>query len=80
MVAELRGKGFEITGHILKRVPREYPADHPRAALLRHRSLLTGRYLGCDEWLQTPEVVDRVLAAHGELKPLLGWLTDHVAA
>jgi uncharacterized protein (DUF2461 family) len=80
VVAELRGKGFEITGNTLKRVPREYPADHPRAALLRHRYLLAGRYLGCDEWLQTPEVVDRVLAAHGGLKPLLGWLTDHVAA
>ncbi|WP_328778445.1 DUF2461 domain-containing protein [Streptomyces canus] len=80
VVAELRDKGYEITGDLLKRAPREYPADHPRAALLRHRSLLAVRHLGCDAWLQTPEVVDRVLATHEDLSPLLSWLTDHVAA
>ncbi|MDT7843406.1 DUF2461 family protein [Streptomyces justiciae] len=80
VVAELRDKGFEITGDRLKRAPREYPTNHPRAALLRHRSLLAVRHLGSDEWLQTPEVVDRVLAAHEELRPLLTWLTTHVAA
>jgi len=80
VVAELRGRGFEITGDLLKRVPREYPADHPRAALLRHRSLLAARHLGSDERLRTPEVVDRVLATYEELRPLLTWLTDHVAA
>ncbi|MGI5507797.1 DUF2461 family protein [Streptomyces sp. CA-106131] len=80
VLAELRGKGFEITGDILKRGPREYPADHPRAALLRYRSLRAVRHLGCDEWLQTSEAFDRVLAAHEELRPLLSWLTDHVAA
>jgi uncharacterized protein (DUF2461 family) len=80
VLAGLRRKGFEITGDILKRVPREYPADHPRAALLRHRSLVAVRHLGCDEWLQTSEAIDRVLAAHEELRPLLSWLTDHVAA
>ncbi|MGW9032988.1 DUF2461 family protein [Streptomyces sp. NPDC055722] len=80
VLAELRCKGFEITGDILKRGPREYPADHPRAALLRHRSLRAVRHLGCDEWLQTSEAFDQVLAAHEELRPLLSWLTDHVAA
>jgi len=80
VVADLRGKGFEITGDLMKRVPREYATDHPRAALLRHRSLLAVRHLGGDEWLQTPEVVDRVLATHEELRPLLDWLTTHVAA
>jgi uncharacterized protein (DUF2461 family) len=80
VLAELRRKGFEITGDILKRAPREYPADHPRAALLRHRSLRAVRHLGCDEWLQTSEAFDHVVAAHEELRPLLSWLTDHVAA
>ncbi|CAM5585724.1 hypothetical protein STENM327S_06382 [Streptomyces tendae] len=76
----IRGKGFKVSGDVLKRAPREYPADHPRTTLLRHRSLLAVRYLGCDERLRTPEVVDRVLATHEELEPLLTWLTDHVAS
>ncbi|MFH8442196.1 DUF2461 family protein [Streptomyces sp. NPDC018026] len=79
VVADLLRRGYEISGDLLKRAPRGYPTDHPRAALLRHRSLLAVQYLGCDAWLQTPEAVERVLATHEELRPLLGWLTDHVA-
>ncbi|MFE0520896.1 DUF2461 family protein [Streptomyces sp. NPDC058954] len=80
LVSDLRNKGFEITGDLLKRVPRDYPTDHPRADLLRHRSLLAVRHLGCDDWLQTPEAVDRVLATHRQLRPLLSWLTANVGA
>ncbi|MFD8305105.1 DUF2461 family protein [Streptomyces sp. NPDC059690] len=80
LVSDLRRKGFDITGDLLKRVPRNYPSDHPRADLLRHRSLLATRHLGCDEWLRTPEAVDRVLATHEQLGPLLSWLTSNVSA
>lgn len=79
VLADLGGKDFEITGDLLKRVPRGYPADHRRAALLRHRSLLAVRHLGCGDWLRTSGAVDRVLTAHEDLRPLLGWLTEHVA-
>ncbi|MCY1138041.1 DUF2461 family protein [Actinoplanes sp. Pm04-4] len=79
MLADLRGRGYEITGDVMKRVPRDYPADHPRAGLLRHRSLLAIRTLGADDWLRTPAAVDAVLAAHKDLSPLLTWLTVHVA-
>jgi uncharacterized protein (DUF2461 family) len=80
LVTELRGEGFEIAGHVLQRVPRGYCAGHPQAALLRHRSLLAIRNLGDDEWLYTPKAVDAVLAAYKQLRPLLGWLTEHVSA
>ncbi len=75
----LRTRGYDITGDMMKRVPRGYPADHPRADLLRHRTLVAGRPLGCDDWLHTPEAVDRVLAAFEELRPMMSWLADHVA-
>lgn len=78
IVKSLRGKGFEISGDMLKRTPRGYPADHPRAELLRHRSLRATRPLGCDDWLHTPEAVDRVLATFTDLRPLMSWLADQV--
>ncbi|WP_328556969.1 DUF2461 family protein [Streptomyces sp. NBC_00358] len=78
LVEELRGRDYEVTGDLMKRVPRDYPADHPRAGLLRHRSLIAARPLGCDAWLHTPEAVDVVLAALGELKDLMSWLARHV--
>jgi hypothetical protein len=78
-VEALRTQEYDITGDMMKRVPRGYPADHPRAVLLRHRTLAAGRHLGCDAWLHTPEVVDRVLAVFEDLRPLMMWLADHTA-
>jgi hypothetical protein len=46
--------------------------------LLRHRSLIAARLLGSEEWLHTPEAVDRVLSAAADLDALLMWLVRHV--
>jgi len=77
LLDRLRDKGFGVFGDTMKRVPRGYPADHPRAELLRHRTLGAGRALGCDDWLHTPEAVDRVLDALTELRPFVDWLGRH---
>ena len=79
IVDVLQAKGFTITGDVMKRVPRGYDKDHPQAELLRHRTLLAQRPLGCEEWLHTPEVVDRVLDAFGELRPMMSWFSTHVS-
>jgi Conserved hypothetical protein (DUF2461) len=80
LLRSLQEKGFVVTGDVMKRIPRGYPISHPRAGLLRHRSLITKRPLGCEDWLHTPEAVDRVLAAFAELRPLTSWLATYVAA
>lgn len=79
IIETLQSKGFEITGDLMKRVPRAYPPDHPRAWLLRHRSVLADRSLGCERWLHTPAVVERLLAVYDELRPFLSWLADHTS-
>ncbi|GAA3552111.1 hypothetical protein GCM10022222_39630 [Amycolatopsis ultiminotia] len=78
-VGELVDGGYEITGEKLKRVPQGFSADHPRAELLRHRSLLAVRELGCDDWLHSAEALNRVWLACRELEPVLFWLAKHVA-
>jgi len=73
LVASLEADGHEILGDVMKRVPRGYPADHPRAGLLRHRSLIAAREL-------EPEAVRDVEPVHRaceQLRPLLGWLAEH---
>lgn len=75
----MREKGYDISGDLMKRPPRGYPADHSRADLLRHRSLIAARPLGCEEWLHTPEAVERVLSAAADLDALLTWLVRHVS-
>jgi len=57
----------------MKRIPRGYPADHPRAGLLKHRSLAAARDLDSDAVLDV-EPVHRVC---GRLRPLLSWLAEN---
>ena len=76
LVSSLAADGHEIRGDVMKRVPRGYPADHPRAGLLKYRSLSAAREL-------EPEAVrdvEPVYRACERLRPLLGWLAQHVVA
>lgn len=85
----LRKQGYDVDGPLMRRIPKGYPGDHPRAMLLRdaghpraellrRRGLVAGRSLGCAGWLHTPEAADRVLAAFDELLPMASWYADHV--
>jgi uncharacterized protein (DUF2461 family) len=74
LVCSLAADGHEILGDVMQRVPRGYPADHPRADLLKHRSLIAARDLESDGVRD----VEPVYRACEQLRPLLDWLRDHV--
>ena len=80
IIGGLRTTGYELLGVRLARAPRGVPVDHPRAGLLRHRSLLAVRDLGRGEWLSTPEPSPRLRAEWRALRPLVDWLAEHVGA
>jgi hypothetical protein len=73
LVSSLAADGHEILGDVMKRIPRGYPADHPRADLLKHRSLVAARELESDAVLD----VEPVFRACERLRPLLDWLAEH---
>lgn len=79
IVRNLEREEFAISGDLLKRPLRGYPADHPRAQLLRHRSVIATRPLGCDDWIHTPAAADRVVSAFTQLRPLARWLVENVS-
>ena len=79
IVRTLERDGFTITGDVMTRPPRGYSADHPRAALLRRRSLIALQSLGCEDWLHTAAAVDHVLATFTQLHPLAVWLVENVS-
>ncbi len=56
-----------------RRVPRGYPPDHPRAALLRQAAIGVGVDLSPDE-LASPGLPARCLAAAASMRPLMDWL------
>ncbi|HEY8301354.1 MAG TPA: DUF2461 domain-containing protein [Jatrophihabitans sp.] len=77
-VAAVRRKGFEVGGDQLTRVPSGYAKDHPRADLLRHKTLTASRELGCPDWLPTPRAKTEIVKAAKAMSPLVAWLDTHV--
>jgi hypothetical protein len=75
LVVSLAADGHEILGDVMSRVPRGYPAGHPRAALLKHRSLIAAR----DIESEAINDVQPVYHACERLRPLLTWLAEHTA-
>jgi uncharacterized protein (DUF2461 family) len=75
LVSSLAADGHEISGNQMKRMPRGYLTDHPRADLLKHRSLGVARELEPDGVRD----VEPVYRACERLRPLVDWFTDYVA-
>lgn len=70
--------GLALAEPDLKRVPRGYDPDHPRAALLRHKRVVVSVRWPLEPWLHTPQCGERVVAALEASQPLVRWLHEHV--
>ena len=79
-VERLRAAGWDIDGDRLVRVPAGYSADDDRIELLKHKALHASRRWTPEDWLQTPEVLDRVRTSWRDLATLNAWLADNVGA
>ncbi len=79
-VERLRAAGWDIDGDRLVRVPAGYSADDERIELLKHKALHASRRWTPEDWLQTPEVLDRVRTSWRDLATLNAWLADNVGA
>jgi uncharacterized protein (TIGR02453 family) len=78
IVGELVADGYDIGGTVLKTSPRGYPKDHPRIALLRHKTIYGRRPYPVAGWLHTARAADRVRTAWRAFRPLNAWLGTHV--
>jgi uncharacterized protein (TIGR02453 family) len=78
LVAKLTATGFEVSGAQLKTIPRGYDSEHPRADLLRYKTLTAHRDFGAPDWLATPAARDEVAGAWRAIRPLNDWLDRHV--
>jgi uncharacterized protein (TIGR02453 family) len=80
VLAGVRRKQCEIGGEQLTRVPGGFAKDHPRAELLRYKTLTARRDLGCPAWLSTPKAKAEIVKAWRGLQPLVEWLDTHVGS
>jgi uncharacterized protein (TIGR02453 family) len=77
-IAAVEKKHFDIGTPQLTRVPSGYAKEHPRADLLRRKSLSAHRELGCPAWLATGRARSEIVKALRSLAPVIDWLDTHV--
>ncbi|HWS45527.1 MAG TPA: DUF2461 domain-containing protein [Acidimicrobiia bacterium] len=78
-VTALRAGKYEVAAReSLKRVPRGFDPDHPRAELLRMKGLHAGRSFGSPRWLHSAGALDRIVATWKATAPMNRWLDRHV--
>lgn len=80
VLSDLEKAGWSVGGETLKTAPRGWDVDHPRIALLRHKSLTVGRDYGFEKVIHSAQLVERVRSDWRETTPLLDWVTAHGAA
>ena len=71
--------GFAIEGEKLKTIPRGFDKDHPRAELLKHKSLSAGVEVGQPEWVSTPAAKEQIAERWRQLRPLVEWVGRYAA-
>ena len=62
----------------LKRVPRGFDAEHPRAELLKKKGIHVGREFGAPKWLHAAGALERIVTAWRDAAPVNRWLDRHV--
>lgn len=77
-LAAITNAKLGIGGHQLTRVPSGYDKEHPRADLLRYKTLTASREFGCPPWLSTSRAKAEISKALRSLAPLVEWLDTHV--
>ncbi|HSR83827.1 MAG TPA: DUF2461 domain-containing protein [Streptosporangiaceae bacterium] len=79
IIAVLRAQDINVQGRdSLKSAPRGYPADHPRAELMRHKGLVAWKEWPVEPWLATPVTKFKVAGFLVATRPLGQWLADRV--
>jgi uncharacterized protein (TIGR02453 family) len=75
IVGKLRKQGYEVGGHDdYKKVPRPYPADHPRAEFLRMKGLTAAFPQMPKGMLHRAELVDWIVKHAKAVAPMVKWL------
>jgi uncharacterized protein (TIGR02453 family) len=77
-LATARRGGLTPAQPDLKRVPRGYPADHPRVEHLRRKQLTVSCRHQLESWLHEPACDQRVHSELRAARPLVKWLAETV--
>lgn len=80
---QLRAKGYTVgpgKQPMLQRPPNGYPADHPRAELLRWKGAVIIAEFDRASWMARPKARDKVAQVWADGAPLIDWIQRHVGS
>jgi uncharacterized protein (DUF2461 family) len=80
LLAALVAEGYRFAQPELKRTPAPFPADHPRAQLLRRKGLAAWREVADTDFVSSPALAPATMAAFRRLAPLLAWLDANLGS
>jgi len=78
IVSKLEKAGYDVGGEDLKRVPPPWPQDHPRAELLRRKSLYVWKNYGLKPWLGSSSARRYVVKMWSDAQPLNDWFKKNL--
>jgi len=78
IVSKLEKAGYDVGGEELKRVPPPWPQDHPRAELLRRKSLYVWKNYGLKPWLGSSSARRYVVKMWSDAQPLNDWFKKNL--
>jgi uncharacterized protein (TIGR02453 family) len=78
IIKKLVKSGYELGGEELKRVPAPWPQDHPRADLLRRKSLYVWKNFGLQPWLGSAAARKQVVKVWTDAQPLNDWFARNL--
>jgi len=78
IVSKLTRSGYDVGGEELKRVPPPWPQDHPRAELLRRKSLYVWKNYGLKPWLGSSSARKYVVKMWTDAQPLNDWFKKNL--
>lgn len=80
LLAAAEKVGLGAGGEGYKRVPKPYPADHPRGDLLRHKGLFVSRQRPLTKAVDSAKFVDWCVDQFEPMSPVVEWVTAVVDA
>ncbi|MBD2759951.1 DUF2461 domain-containing protein [Yimella sp. cx-573] len=78
LVSGLTASGWEVGGDTVKTTPRGYSADHPRIALLRHKSMTLSKHYGFGPEIHSAKLLGRVRDDWRAGAPFVEWVAAHI--
>jgi uncharacterized protein (TIGR02453 family) len=75
-LARARRPGMSLAEPALKRAPRGYPNDHPRAPRLRLKQITVSQRHPLQPWLHEPSCDERIRSELEAAAPLVRWLAE----